>query len=319
MPGVYILYIIAAVIILLLVVVCFCISNIFYKKIFLRDKIHFKFRSLKDSNKTTSRFNNYIFNNVKEFYFDEIISIPAFDGYNIKAYFRNSNTDSKNYIISIPGYGIICEKNYGMHSYIYDDLKFNMVYMENRGNPMSPCEHVTMGLQERKDLLSMIDYLIKLKGEDISIILEGCSMGGYMALSICDDLPPQVKGIIAESGFTSVYDELNYILKRQYFILPMRKLILWSLNNKVIGNFNVNIKRHNTTDSLSRCNVPVCLIYSSGDNFVPNEFSIKNKKACKSECYLYNFPFSKHLYVNFEHEKLYKSTTYKFIYKCLKD
>ncbi len=319
MPGVYILYIVVAVIILLLVVGSFWLSNILYKKVFLRDKIHLRFKHLYLSHKISSRFDDYIFSNVKEFNFDEIISLPAFDGYNIKAYFKKSNNESKNYIISVPGYSTIVEKNYGMHAYIYDELNFNMVYMENRGNPLSPCEHVTLGLQERKDLLSMINYLIKKEGEDISIILEGSSMGGYMALSIADDLPSQVKGIIADSAFTSVYDELNFILKREHIILPVRKLTLWNLNNKVIGNFNVNIKKHDTRDSLSHCKVPVCLIYSTGDDFVSNEFSIENKKACKSECYLYNFPFSKHLYLNFEHETLYKSTTYKFIENCLKD
>ena len=318
MPGVYVLYIIIAVIIILCIIGSFYLASILYRKVFLRENVPFEFKSIDVEKNESEELNNFILDNVKKFTFDDIISIPAFDGYDIKAYFKKGEAKTKNYIISIPGYELIVEKNYGLHSYIYDDLKFNMVYMENRGNPMSPCEHVTFGLQESKDLLSMINYLIKTYGQDISIILDGLSMGAYMALSNASSYPKQVKGIIADSSYTSVYDELNFLLKKEHIILPIRKLTLWSLNNKVIGNFNVNMKKHNTLVELKKTSIPVCFIYSSGDRIVDDKFSIKNKNACISESYLYNFPFSKHFYITFEHEKLYKSTTYTFIEKCLK-
>ena len=87
---------------------------------------------------------------------------------------------------------------------MYLDMGFNLLMVDERACCRSEGHTITFGIEERYDVLSWIRYAIGRFGQEKKILLGGISMGaGTILMASQMDLPPQVKGIIADCPFTS--------------------------------------------------------------------------------------------------------------------
>jgi len=89
------------------------------------------------------------------------------------------------------------------------------------------------------------------------------------------ELPEQVKGIIADCGFTSPYEVMEATMRR-WKLLPHPYLDLMC---PVVKLFGIDLKL-NTMDALKKCRIPVLLIHGTADDIVPHEMSVRNYEAC---------------------------------------
>ena len=99
-------------------------------------------------------------------------------------------------------------------------MNFNLLIPDDRAHGRSEGKYIGFGCLDRKDCLAWCRYITKTFGNDCRIFLHGVSMGASTVLATSGDpaLLPQIKGIIADCGFSRGWDELKYILKKTYHL-----------------------------------------------------------------------------------------------------
>ena len=130
------------------------------------------------------------------------------------------------------------------------------------------------GILDSQNALEWIDYVNELYNHNVNIILCGVSMGASTVLLNADKKMENVKAIIADCGFTSMYDEIKYLLKGSRILTSMVRLFL-----KIFWKQDI---KQSTIDSLRNALYPVLFIHGKLDRFVPTVFSKQNYDACTS-------------------------------------
>ena len=92
---------------------------------------------------------------------------------------------------------------------------FNVLLPDLRAHGESEGKYIGMGWLDRKDALKWIDLIVETDPE-AEIVLHGVSMGGATVMMTAGEaLPDNVKGIVEDCGYTSVWDifadELDYL------------------------------------------------------------------------------------------------------------
>ena len=151
---------------------------------------------------------------------------------------------------------------------------------------------ITFGINEHRDCLSWIDFMVHHFGPEVKIILTGISMGATTVLiaSGCD-LPPNVIGVLADCGFHSAKDIIMSVSRS--LNLPARLLYPFiRFGAKVFGHFD--LEEISAEESVANCKVPVLFFHGETDNYVPCEMSRINYEACNSRKKLITIPNAGH-------------------------
>jgi len=157
---------------------------------------------------------------------------------------------------------------------------YNVLVVYQRGHRESGGKTITFGVKERYDCLDWIAYVNERFGEEIPILLMGLSMGAATVLMAAGlDLPSNVKGIMADCGFSSpkeilqeVICKMKYPLRITYFFVRM--------SAKIFGHFDP--EEASAVEALKNAKVPVLIIHGDDDRFVPCRMSRDNYDACAS-------------------------------------
>lgn len=182
---------------------------------------------------------------------------------------------SRIYVIMIHGYH---SDGTGIISPIKKMKKegYNVLVPDLRGHGASEGDYIGMGWDDRKDILLWIDYLIQ-RNRNISIFLYGVSMGGATVMNVSGEvLPVQVKGIIEDCGYTSVWDLFkSYVDMEEYQSEIVMHLV--SLVTKIrAGYFLEDVK---PIEQVKKSHTPMLFIHGDKDDFVPFEMLDKLYQA----------------------------------------
>lgn len=185
---------------------------------------------------------------------------------------------SSTYVIMVHGYrgdgaSIISPiKNFKKQGY-------NLLIPDLRGHGFSDGDYIGMGWDDRLDIIQWIDYLIQ-KDQNASIILYGVSMGGATVMNVAGEkIPKQVKAIIEDCGYTSVWDvfkthinmnevESEIALHMASFVTKMRA-----------GYYLEDVK---PIEQVKKSQTPILFIHGNQDNFVP--FSMLDELYQAANC-----------------------------------
>lgn len=150
--------------------------------------------------------------------------------------------------------------------------------VDQRGTGRSGGKVCSFGINERRDCHSWIAFLKKEFGEDVKIILTGVSMGAATVLMAAGDpLPSNVKGILADCGYSSPGEIIRLVAKR--LKLPSKLLYpFMRLGARLYGHFN--LEETSPREAMKKCTVPVIFFHGGDDDFVPCEMSRWNYEAC---------------------------------------
>ncbi|MDO4976092.1 MAG: alpha/beta hydrolase [Eubacteriales bacterium] len=162
------------------------------------------------------------------------------------------------------------------------EMGCNLLLVEQRAQGESQGKYMTFGLKERYDLMEWVRWYQENIDADIPIYLVGLSMGATTVLMASSEtFPQEVKGIIADCGFTSPYDIIKKVSK-QWFHLPEHPFMDSSrfYTKKRLG---IDTKSWSTIDAVSHATVPILFIHGKEDHFVPYEMTVKAYEACTSE------------------------------------
>lgn len=155
----------------------------------------------------------------------------------------------------------------------------NVLLPEQRGQGGSGGEYMSFGLLERHDCLTWAQWVSARHGADIPVYLCGISMGASTVLMAAGlELPGNVRGIIADCGYTSPEAIWRHIAKENLKMsYGLRSGAAKQMCRKKI---QVGIDDYSCVDAMGECEVPVLFIHGSDDRFVPIEMTYENYKAC---------------------------------------
>src|SRR5699024_9013432 len=137
------------------------------------------------------------------------------DGLLLRADLIEHNSPKKKAVILVHGFR---KEKLDMRQFekLYHEHRYHVLLIDARGHGECEGRYYEFGGHERLDIVSWIRVLtVDFHVEDIT--LHGNSMGAAAVLMTSGEaLPEQVKGIIADSSFTTMTDELTHQLKHLY-------------------------------------------------------------------------------------------------------
>lgn len=157
----------------------------------------------------------------------------------------------------------------------------NALLVDQRGIGESEGNVITFGINERKDCLKWVDFMIEHFGQNVKIIICGISMGASTVLMAAgEELPPNVIGVLADCGYNSAKEIIKSVIEK----LGLPKNLAYpfvKLGARIYGHFN--LEETTPEESLKKCKIPVIFFHGDTDDFVPCEMSEKNYDACVSK------------------------------------
>lgn len=158
---------------------------------------------------------------------------------------------------------------------------YAMLHPDARAHGDSEGVYIGFGCLDRKDALGWIDWAVQNCGEDIEILLHGISMGAATVLMASGlSLPPQVKGIVSDCGFTSPKEVFTHVLKTMYHLPAFPVIQGADLINKKLAGYGMD--ECNAKREVEKADRPILFIHGSKDTFVPVEMCHEIYEHCAS-------------------------------------
>jgi len=270
-----------------------------------------------------SQPNNPFYNQVDlEWFHDEeifrIVSIKSFDKKKLNAHYAINPKPSHKYIIYAHGWAGSPDEETKVLRDIYEKQNYNILCIEQRAQWGSDVKLCTMGIRESRDLFSWVDYVIK-HDEEAEIVLYGMSMGaGTVSLINKYDLPSQVKCLIADAGFTSIYDSFTVSSKRSFGGFVASIFISSAYIDLKIFH-GLDIRKDSPVNALKHCHLPILFIQGDKDQMVPFASMEKLSNALPKHIYreTITFPGTMHgLCAVDDYDRYYRVLT-NFIQKSI--
>ncbi len=211
----------------------------------------------------------------------EKIEIMSYDGLKLAARLLPAE-NARGTIILMHGYRAPLYRDFACVYEYFNSLGFNLLIPSQRAHGESEGKYICYGAKERYDCQKWVEYVYHRFGAGSDIFLDGLSMGCATVLMASNlDLPDNVRGIFADCGFTSAWDEIAYLLKR-YAHLPAHPILDGvNLLTKLFADFALD--ECSAADCVAETNIPILFVHGTADTFVPCEFGKANFNACSSE------------------------------------
>lgn len=233
---------------------------------------------------------------------------------NLHADFIFSEKPSDVYIILVHGYTSSPE-NMGIYAKKYHEVGYNVILPSLNGHADSEKDIVTMGWDDRLDVIEWANYISEEKPNS-KIIIHGVSMGAATTMMATgEDLPKNVVAAVADCGYTSVWDIFSNKLNKGMNLPDFP--ILYSANtvNKAISKYD--FKKASSVEQLKKSKTPTIFIHGEKDTFVPYEMLDKVYNACASEKEKVTIPDAPHARNACADPELYWKSVFDFINKYL--
>lgn len=240
----------------------------------------------------------------------ENVTATSRDGFCLTGHWRTCE-NPKRVIVAMHGWRSSWNKDFGMIADFWHDNGCDVLYVEQRGQGESGGDYMGFGLLERYDCLSWIDWVNARTEGKLPIYLGGVSMGATTVLMAAGlNLPSNVRGIVADCGFTSPRAIWKHVVRNNLHIpYRLHEAAISDLCKKKI---QVSDEEYSTLDAMRACTVPVLFVHGTEDKFVPIEMTYENYKACSAPKRLVVVPGAEHGMSYFTDPKRYESALREF-------
>lgn len=154
----------------------------------------------------------------------------------------------------------------------------NVLIVDQRTSGKSEGNVISFGINESRDCLSWVNFMVEHFGPDTKIILTGISMGAStVMMASAMDLPSNVISALADCGYTSAKEIIKKVIRQMK--LPANLLYPFvKLGAKLYGHFD--LEETTPIEAMKHCRIPIIFIHGETDDFVPCEMSYANYEAC---------------------------------------
>lgn len=221
----------------------------------------------------------------------EEITITSFDG--LKLYGRYYHVrDGAPIQLMFHGYQSCAFRDCSGGHALSRKMGLNALVVDQRAHGNSDGTTISFGVNERLDCLSWIEYANSRFGNQVSIILNGLSMGAATVLMAADlPLPDNVECIVADSPYSSPSAIIRKVCRDRHFS-PLLVMPFIHLAASLFGKFDLN--GSSAVSAVRKATIPVLLIHGESDRFVPCEMSTQIAAACRTKVTLETFPDTGH-------------------------
>ncbi|MGM0829494.1 MAG: alpha/beta hydrolase [Bacillota bacterium] len=244
----------------------------------------------------------------------ESVEVETEDGLTLRAQYLENESPNGKAVILAHGYKGNSEQMPEITRFYYEE-GYNILKPDARGHGKSEGDYIGYGWDDRLDYKEWINLLINEKDEK-SIFLHGFSMGAATVLMTSgEDLPEEVKGIIADSGYTSLEEELTHQLKYLYRLPAFPIMEITSVVTKVRAGYTFS--EASALEQVKKNRLPLFIIHGDQDELVPTEMANRLYEATNSMKELWIVPGAGHTEGFTMEEEEYKKRVKGFIEKVM--
>ncbi len=184
-------------------------------------------------------------------------------------------------IVLFHGYRSIAEVDFACAMDLYYGMGYELVLVDQRAHGKSSGSWIGFGVLERYDCLAWLNYLNDAYGA-IPTFLSGISMGCATVLMALElPIPSNVRGVIADCGFTSPREIIAHVMRRDFHLPPALLNPPLSLFSKLLAGYSFD--DCSTINTVPKAKVPILFIHGKNDTFVPPEMTVRNYEVCPTE------------------------------------
>lgn len=217
----------------------------------------------------------------------EPMNIVSRDGMQLSGYYLKAPLPTNKLVILTHGY-LGNAKQMGLFGqYYHEELGFNIFMADARGHGKSEGDYYGFGWPDRLDLIDWTETLVNKLGADTEVVYHGLSMGAATVLMASGEegLPRQVKAIVADSPYESVYQLFAYQMNRMFHLPAFPLLDSTSLLTKIRAGYL--FKEASALKQVEKTNVPILFIHGKADTFIPMEMTENMYEHTSSDTELY--------------------------------
>ena len=205
--------------------------------------------------------------------------LTSHDGLELHGLYLAQPEESHKYVVACHGYGSIPQFMGGVAFRFYE-RGYNILAPAARAHEQSGGRYASMGWLERKDIVDWANTLAE-QDPDAEIVLYGISMGGATVMMTAgEELPANVKCVIEDCGYSSVWDEFAGQLQEMFGLPTFPVLDVASLVTQVRAGFG--FKEASAVEQLKKTALPILFIHGEDDTFVPYWMLDVVYEACAS-------------------------------------
>lgn len=244
----------------------------------------------------------------------EEIHMTSKDDLDLMSYFLPAKKPTNKLVILTHGY-LGNAKQMGLYGqFYYEELGYNIFMPNARGHGKSGGDYYGFGWPDRLDLIDWTKLLSEKLGADTEVIYHGLSMGAATVLMASgEQLPEQVKAIIADSPYQSVYQLFAYQLDRMFHLPAFPLLDNMSLLTNARAGYS--LKEADALSAVKRATVPILYIHGKADTFVPTEMTKELYEETKSDAALFLVDDANHGEAFVMDQEVYKMKIKTFLEK----
>ena len=206
--------------------------------------------------------------------------ITSYDDLKLHAYEIINENPTDKWAIVVHGYTSEGKLVSAKAKHLYD-MGYNVLVPDLRGHGTSEGDYIGMGWHDRLDVVNLIDTTIK-ENPNAKIVLHGTSMGAATVLMVSgEELPSNVKAIIADCGYTSAWDEFTYQLDALFGLKPFPVMQLSNIVTKIKSGYS--LKDASALEQIKNSKTPILFIHGDEDDFVPYSMMEELYDATSSE------------------------------------
>ncbi len=222
----------------------------------------------------------------------ETVEITSYDGLHLVGHWKEC-PGAKRIIVAMHGWRSSWSRDFGMIAPFYEANGCSVLFAEQRGQNNSGGDYMGFGMLERYDCKAWIDWVNARTGGTLPVYLAGISMGASTVLMTAGfDLPENVRGIMADCGFTSAHAIWKHVVQGLH--LGYTGIRGAAANDLCRRKINMGSREYTTLHAMEQEKVPILFFHGTDDKFVPIEMTYENYKACKAPKRLLVVPGAEH-------------------------
>lgn len=197
----------------------------------------------------------------------ELVTIEAEDGVSLEGRLYRMGS-GKGVVLAMHGYHSGGMREMARFVPMYMDLGLDFLIISQRCHEGSGGTTITFGVREKEDCLRWCRFLSE-RYEGLPILLHGLSMGAATVLLAAGDsaLPASVKGVIADSPYTSIYDQTEHLMMD--YSKPIRFLALTYLKRATKRRYGFSLKTAAPIRVVRKIRIPALFVHGTNDRLVP--------------------------------------------------
>ena len=226
------------------------------------------------------RGQNWFYTNRIDF---QDLQITSYDGLELYAYYRPAvKKDTRFMVVLIHGWRDTPSSMAAFAQMYLEKTDCHILIPHMRAHGMSQGKYIGYGLSDSQDILMWTSYMEDHLAGPLSVLYHGWSMGAATVLIAggSGHLPASVVGLIADSPYDNLENQLRHNIRSRYRFAP--GILLRGISRYAHKGVGYSLYKISPIARAGRIEVPVLLIHGTSDTFVPSYMSEKIYEKVKS-------------------------------------